>query len=137
MTEEAAGSFKTSIAKGMSLRKQTHNTTIEAKILSKFGKNIFFAYSTKPISKYPTVTIFVRLEITSGFDALSPIKPPAIKNAKMARGFILRYFILASKNKIIKSRVLQHLMMKHGYFYCVLSTRTVKLAYVICKTLSR
>ena len=41
--------------------------------------------------------MFVRFEITRGLDAESPMNPPAIRKAKIARGFILRYFILANK----------------------------------------
>src|SRR3989338_2713262 len=94
--------FSTSIWLGISFRKKSHNTASDAIILRKFGRNIVLAYSQNPIWKYPAVTMLVRLEMTSGLEALSPINPPAIKNANIAMGFSLRYFIFA---KIIGVRI--------------------------------
>ena len=41
--------------------------------------------------------MLVRFEITRGFEAESPINPPAIKKANIARGFIFKYFIFAKR----------------------------------------
>ena len=89
--------FSISIREGIDFLKYIQRTIIEAIILSIFGKNMFFIYSKNPMLKYPAVTIFVRFDITKGFEALSPIKPPAIKKANMATGFIFKCFIFASK----------------------------------------